>query len=39
MTNENLLTNLEFEGRKLDYIIREDGEPYREVINHYLDEV
>ena len=33
MCKENLLTNLEFEGRKLDYIIREDGEPLFELYN------
>lgn len=33
MSNENLLMNLEFEGRKLDYIVREDGEPLFELYN------
>ena len=33
MSNENLLMNLEFEGRKLDYIIGEDGEPLFELYN------
>ena len=33
MCKENLLTNLEFEGRKLDYIIGEDGEPLFELYN------
>lgn len=33
MANENLLMNLEFEGRKLDYIIGEDGEPLFELYN------
>ena len=33
MCKENLLTNLEFEGRKLDYIIVEDGEPLFELYN------
>ena len=33
MAKENLLTNLEFEGRKLDYIIGEDGEPLFELYN------
>ena len=33
MCKENLLMNLEFEGRKLDYIIGEDGEPLFELYN------
>ena len=33
MCKENALINLEFEGRKLDYIIGEDGEPYNKEIS------
>ena len=33
MCKENVLINLEFEGRKLDYIIGEDGEPLFEIYN------
>lgn len=33
MSKENLLMNLEFEGRKLDYIIRENEEPLFELYN------
>lgn len=33
MCKENSLINLEFEGRKLDYIIGEDGEPLFEIYN------
>ena len=33
MCKENALINLEFEGRKLDYIIGEDGEPLFELYN------
>ena len=33
MCKENALINLEFEGRKLDYIIGEDGEPLFEIYN------
>ena len=33
MCKENLLISLEFEGRKLDYIIGEDGEPLFELYN------
>ena len=33
MSKDNLLSNLEFEGRKLDYILKEDGKPLFELYN------